>query len=44
MCYWVGIEEDLIRLTDKEGAFDGCPKCKTDHYLMDLTDTPTKNK
>lgn len=40
MCDWIGTEEDLIRLTDEEDTLDGCPKCKTDNYLMDLTYPP----
>ena len=36
MCWWHGNEEDLIKGKDKEGNFDGCPKCMTDHYLMNL--------
>ena len=37
MCFWVGEDEDLERYFDKEEQqyFDGCPECKTDHYLMD---------
>jgi len=29
-------EEDLERMEDEDGAFLGCPDCKTDEYLMDL--------
>ena len=35
MCGWKGNEEDLKYGEDKEGYFHGCPKCNTDHYLMD---------
>ena len=36
MCEWQGVEEDLIFGEDEEGGFHGCPKCKTDNYLMDV--------
>ncbi len=36
MCWWHGNENDLIKGKDKDGSFDGCPNCKTDHYLTDL--------
>ncbi len=35
-CWWYGEEQDLIRGYDEGGAFDGCPKCKTDTYLMNI--------
>jgi Zn finger protein HypA/HybF involved in hydrogenase expression len=46
-CYWSGDEEDLedfsepnlINEEDKTLYFyKGCPKCKTDEYLMDIED------
>lgn len=35
-CYWYGEEQDLERGEDEESAFDGCPTCNTDNYLMDI--------
>lgn len=44
MCGWEGQEEDLVRGYDEDGAFDGCPNCKTDDFLIDLKeDTPLKD-
>lgn len=31
-----GNEEQMERLKDEDGDFWGCPRCKTDVYLMDL--------
>lgn len=35
MCEWEGMEDDLELLYDGE-YYNGCPKCKTDAYLMDI--------
>ena len=29
-------ETELTIQEDKDGWFEGCPKCKTDSYLMDI--------
>ena len=37
-------DDDLEKFEDEDGEFLGCPKCKKDSYLMDLTDSYTKEK
>lgn len=34
MQYWH--EDDLTLGEDEDGFFKGCPRCKTDGYLMDI--------
>ncbi len=36
MCMWEGNEEDLVLFEDEDGLWEGCPKCETDVYLINL--------
>lgn len=36
MCDTLLNERDLIICIDSDGIHKGCPKCRTDNYLMDI--------